>query len=94
MPLQTEVSDLNALIAELHRYREEEPELSDYLEACAGEFQHLVGTGWPVDEIVYDANDKPSGIPIELAKVVLALCQFCADHNIDLVDAIQRTRSS
>lgn len=92
MSTTTDVN-LNGLISELQRYREEEPELSDSLRVCINEFEHLKARGWPDSEIVYNDNDKPGGIPIEFARMVLELCQYCADHNIDLADAIARVRN-
>jgi NTP pyrophosphatase (non-canonical NTP hydrolase) len=43
--------------------------------------------GRRIDAIYYE-NDKPSGIPIELADVVIRVFDICGAFNIDLQRAI------
>lgn len=48
--------------------------------------------GFKPDEIYHDPNhnvEKPEGIPIELADLVIRLVGFCEKHSIDLTKAIQ-----
>jgi hypothetical protein len=88
----TDVS-LNVLIEDLRRYREDEPELGDLLREVVAEFEYLQSQGWPDSEITYSDSGMPGGIPVEFARIVIILCQYCADHNIDLTDAIERVRN-
>jgi NTP pyrophosphatase (non-canonical NTP hydrolase) len=44
----------------------------------------------PLPEIYYnpDKPDKPEGVPIELADIVIRVVQFCGRYDIDLANAI------
>lgn len=46
--------------------------------------------GRPVDVIYSDGNGKPCGIPVELADVIIRICDLAGYHNIDLETAILR----
>jgi NTP pyrophosphatase (non-canonical NTP hydrolase) len=58
-------------------------ELSEALE----EFRN----GHTFTEVYYNPGnpDKPEGIPMELADVVIRVAQFCKQYGIDLEDAIR-----
>lgn len=40
------------------------------------------------DEIYYEPNGKPDGVPAELADVVIRIMDFCESQHIDLEKAI------
>ncbi len=42
----------------------------------------------PLSEVYYTDN-KPEGVPIELADVIIRISDFCAAHEIDLEEAIR-----
>jgi NTP pyrophosphatase (non-canonical NTP hydrolase) len=46
--------------------------------------------GHPID-VVYrcEGSDKPEGVPIELADVVIRIADFCGAHGIDLEAAVK-----
>ena len=50
------------------------------------------GSKWTKDGWV-NYTDKPDGIPIELADVVIRIADFCGRHDIDLEDAIRAKMS-
>lgn len=35
-----------------------------------------------------DGNDKPCGIPIEMADIIIRVLHFCGKHNIDIRTAV------
>ena len=41
------------------------------------------------NETYYEDNNKPCGIPSELADVIIRICDFCGAHNIDLDKIIE-----
>lgn len=43
----------------------------------------------PYNEIYYDEDGKPEGIPIEIADLLIRVADFCKAHGIDVVRAIQ-----
>ena len=51
-------------------------ELSEVFE----EYRH----GKDYNEIYYEENGKPCGIPSEFADVIIRICDFCGAHDIDL----------
>ena len=78
------VSELSEALEE---YRVRHPldyiyvERTDYLTGVKARFGY-------VDEI-HSPNDKPEGIPIEIADVVIRLADFCGHYGIDLERAIR-----
>jgi len=87
--LLTDSGNLNSIIDELKRSRdEEELTLPQELELYVDELNTYLKKGYPFQDIL----DGPTGVPIPLARIVLAICQYCADHNIDLVDAMHELR--
>lgn len=84
-------SNLDAIIEELKRPREdEELNINEILKRRAEVLGIMLEVGWPFQDVIYD-NDQPNGVPIVLASIVIEVCRFCADHNIDLSDAIGLT---
>lgn len=46
--------------------------------------------GKPMAEIYYNqGNDKPEGVPVELADVIIRILDFCGKEKIDLEKAIE-----
>lgn len=45
--------------------------------------------GEEIDPSFTKTNDKPEGIPSELADVVIRIAHYCGHHQIDLVKAIK-----
>ena len=43
---------------------------------------------WGHDEISFQNNQKPEGVPIELADVLIRIEDFCGKHGIDLERAV------
>ena len=41
------------------------------------------------NETYYEDNNKPCGIPSELADVIIRICDFCGAYNIDLDKIIE-----
>jgi NTP pyrophosphatase (non-canonical NTP hydrolase) len=38
---------------------------------------------------IYYANDKPEGIPTELADCIIRILDYCADASVDIDEAVQ-----
>lgn len=45
--------------------------------------------GRKIDQMYYSMEDKPEGIPVELADCVIRILDFCGRHEIDLESVIQ-----
>ena len=83
-------TQINQLVESLKNNDEETDELLADLENHVRIARKLYGAGWPEQEIVYFwGNGQDQGIPLELARIVLRVFQFCADRNIDLADALE-----
>jgi hypothetical protein len=87
--LLTDSGNLNNIIDELKRSRDDEDlTLPQELELYVNELNTYLRKGYPFQDVLTDQYG-PTGVPISLARIVLAICQYCADHNIDLVDAMR-----
>jgi hypothetical protein len=82
---------VQAIIDALRNSDVDDPQktLQDRLHAHISQFENLVDDGWPYQEIGWDANNEPIGIPIDLAYMLLSVIDFCAYANIDLASAIE-----
>src|SRR5688572_16550700 len=45
--------------------------------------------GVPLKEVYYSGDEKPEGVPIELADCIIRILDFCAANNIDIEEAIR-----
>jgi len=86
--------NITQIIDDLKRPREdEELTVIEKLETEVKDFKIMFNYGWPYQDVMYGPNGEVSGIPINLAKILLVVLEFCAEHNIDLVDALADLRS-
>jgi hypothetical protein len=93
MMTMTDSGNLNLIIDELRKPREvEEISFVDKVRKSNANLRIMFEYGWPYQDIMESDEEELSGIPIELAQLVLIICEFCADHNIDLVDALALVR--
>lgn len=88
--LLTNYSNLDQLIEEFRKPREEEELTFDVIMSReVNDLKIMFQYGWPYQDVMTSADGEYSGIPINLAKVVIIICEFCAKHNIDLSNALE-----
>ena len=79
---------INQLVDTLkHKQERDSEQLLQEVNAHIRVVEKMYGKGWPEAE-VFIGEAEPSGIPVELAKIVKLILQFCAEHDIDLGDAL------
>ena len=86
--LLTDSGNLNSIIDELKTPRDDETlEIADQLTVHVSNLVYCLNRGFPFQDVLENEHGVV-GIPIALAEMVLTICKYCADHNIDLVEAI------
>jgi len=84
---------LNDIINSLKKPRESnELTLQEMISKPLADLQIMLDYGWQYQDTMLDDEGNPSGIPIDLAEIVLTICEFCARHNIDLVEALSQLK--
>jgi hypothetical protein len=91
MKLLNDHSNLRNIITELqHREADDEDSLS-LLTTQVRNLQKQVELGFPFQDVLWDSESSmPVGIPVTLANMILAICEYCAEHNIDLVEGLEQ----
>lgn len=89
MPTTLNLANLDDLIESMRHPREDEERSIDVvLLRKVTDLGENLQLGWPHQDTFFNAHEGPLGIPVQLADIVLEICHYCADHNIDLTDAI------
>jgi hypothetical protein len=92
--METNYDSIGEVVASLRKPREcEEPEIQDELVKSVANLKIMFDYGWPFQDIMTTDKGELSGIPIELAQILLLVFEFAARHRIDLVDALAQLKS-
>lgn len=92
----TKIVDINNLLQSVHKnakehgWWEEERSFGDIIALCHSELSEALEehrNGHAPTEIYYN-GEKPEGIPIELADVVIRIMDYCGHAGIDLQSAL------
>ena len=86
-----ELMDESYQIAKDHGWTEDGRTFGDHISLMMTELAEAVEeyrNGRDLPEIHW-LSDKPEGVPIELADVVIRIAQFCREHGIDLETALK-----
>jgi hypothetical protein len=83
-------SNIQTAMDALKTSPDEQINLMTLIDHYCDQFIDLIEDDWNVQEVNIADNGRFTGVPIQLAFIVLNVFKFAANENIDLVDAMEK----